>query len=283
LSSDKQKTIAKPISIRGIALHTGFRARLTFKPAEVNTGVHFMRTDLPGKPTVKALGTNVIEVMRGTTIKEGEAIVHTVEHVLAALMSQGIDNAIVEMDRPEPPIADGSSLPFIELLKEAGATVQDADRQYFEITKPVFLEMDHAIINVVPDDKFRISCTVKYDQSQLDVQYLTMEVTPESFITELSEARTFCMYSELEHLMNAGLIRGGSLDNATVIHGSTILSKDGLRYPDEFVRHKMLDIVGDFALLGKPLKGHIIAVKPGHPSNVTMVQQLLELQNEESA
>ena len=283
MSSDKQTTLKKSISMRGIALHTGFRARLTFRPADVNTGIVFKRIDLPGKPTVHAIGTKVVEVMRGTTIKDGEAVIHTVEHVLAALMSQGVDNVIVEMDRPEPPIADGSSLPFIKLIQEVGIEEQDAERDYFVIKKPAFLEMEHAIINVVPDDKFRISCTVKYDQSQLDVQYLTMEVTPESFITELSEARTFCMYFELEHLMKAGLIRGGSLDNATVIHGSTILSKDGLRYPDEFVRHKMLDIVGDFALLGKPLKGHIIAVKPGHPSNVTMVQQLLESQNEEIA
>lgn len=281
MSSEKQQTIIKPISIRGIALHTGYRARLTFKPAEINTGVIFTRTDLPGKPSVKALGTNVTEVMRGTTIKDGEAVVHTIEHVLAALMSQGIDNVIVEMDRSEPPIVDGSSQPFIELLQEVGSVEQDAEREYFVVKEPFFLEMEHAIINVVPDDKFRISCTVKYDQSQLDTQYLTMEVTSESFIKELSVARTFCMYSELEYLMDAGLIRGGSLDNATVIHGSTILSKDGLRYPDEFVRHKMLDIVGDFALLGKPIKGHIIAVKPGHPSNVTMVQKLLESQNEE--
>ncbi|MCM8542269.1 MAG: UDP-3-O-acyl-N-acetylglucosamine deacetylase [Lentisphaeraceae bacterium] len=283
MSSDKQKTIKKSISFRGIALHTGHRARLIFRPAEVNTGIVFMRSDLPGKPTVRAIGTNVVEVMRGTTIKNGDAVINTVEHVLAALMSQGIDNVLVDMDRPEPPIADGSSLPFIKLIQEVGTIEQDAERDYFVVKEPTFLEMEHAIINVIPDDKFRISCTVKYDQSQLDVQYLTMEVTPESFITELSESRTFCMYFELEYLMKAGLIKGGSLDNATVIHGSTILSKDGLRYPDEFVRHKMLDIVGDFALLGKPMKGHIIAVKPGHPSNVTMVQKLLELQKKESA
>ena len=264
--------------MRGIALHTGFRARLTFVPAEVNTGIVFRRIDLEGKPTVRAIGTNVTEVMRGTTIEENGAVVNTVEHVIAALMSQGIDNIVVEMDRPEPPIADGSSMPFSELIREAGTVEQDAEREYFVVTEPIYLEMEHAIINVVPDDKFRISCTVKYDQSQLDTQYFTMEVTPESFVKELSVARTFCMYSELEYLMKAGLIRGGSLDNAIVIHGETILSKDGLRYTDEFVRHKMLDIVGDFGLLGKPMKGHIIAVKPGHPSNVCTVQKLLELQ-----
>ena len=281
MSAPKQQTLKKRISMRGIALHTGFRARLTFVPAEVDTGIVFRRVDLPGKPTVKAVGTNVTEVMRGTTIEENGAVINTVEHVIAALISQGVDNVVVEMDRPEPPIADGSSMPFIELIREAGTVEQDADREYFVVTEPVYMEMEHAIINVVPDDKFRISCTVKYDQSQLDCQYLTMEVTPESFEKELSEARTFCMYSELEYLMKHGLIRGGSLDNATVIHGETILSKDGLRYPDEFVRHKMLDIVGDFGLLGKPMKGHIIAVKPGHPSNVTTVQKLLALQGKD--
>jgi len=268
--------------MRGIALHTGFRARLTFFPAEVNSGIIFRRSDLPGKPTVRAIGTNVTEVQRGTTIEEGDAVINTVEHVLAALVSQGVDNIVVEMDRPEPPIADGSSMPFIKLIREAGVVEQDAPREYFEVKESVYMEMEHAIINVVPDDKFRISCTVKYDQSQLDTQYLTMEVTPDSFVNELSEARTFCMYSELEYLMKAGLIRGGSLDNATVIHGDTILSKDGLRYPDEFVRHKMLDIVGDFALLGRPMKGHIIAVKPGHPSNVMTVQKLLELEKKDN-
>ena len=276
MSVEKQRTIKKPISYQGIALHTGFRAKLTFRPAEENSGISFRRTDLPGKPTVKACGTNVTEVMRGTTIEDGDCVVNTVEHVLAALVSQGVDNVMVDMDRPEPPIADGSSMPFIELIEEAGVIEQDAEREYFIVDKPYYLEMDHAIINVVPDDKFRISCTVKYDQSQLDTQYLTMEVTADSFKKELSEARTFCMYFELEYLMKAGLARGGSLDNANVIHGSTTLSKDGLRYPDEIVRHKMLDIVGDFCLLGRPMKGHIIAIKPGHPSNVTMVQQLLQ-------
>ena len=280
MNSNKQFTIEKAVSVKGIALHTGCRAKLTFKPAKENDGFTFIRTDLPGKPSVKALGTNVTEVMRGTTIQDGEATVHTVEHVLAALTSLGLDNVNIEMDMPEPPIVDGSSKPFIDVLKDAGKIEQDAERQYITVTKPHHLEMDHALITVVPDDKFRISCTVKYDQSVLDTQYLQMEVTTDSFYNELSEARTFCGYHELEHLMKAGLIKGGSLDNATVIHGDVILSKDGLKYPDEFVRHKMLDIVGDFTLLGKYLKAHIVAVKPGHPSNVTMVQKLLELEKE---
>lgn len=280
MSVEKQRTIKKAISYQGIALHTGFRARLTFRPAEENSGIIFRRIDLPGKPTVKACGNNVTEVMRGTTIEDGDCVINTVEHVLAALVSQGVDNVIVDMDRPEPPIADGSSMPFIKLIEEASTVEQDAEREYFIVDKPYFLEMEHAIINVVPDEKFRISCTVKYDQSQLDTQYLSLEVTGESFKNELSEARTFCGYHELEYLMKAGLARGGSLDNANVLHGNTILSKDGLRYPDEIVRHKMLDIVGDFCLLGKPMKGHIIAVKPGHPSNVTMVQKMLKEVNQ---
>ncbi|WDE98393.1 UDP-3-O-acyl-N-acetylglucosamine deacetylase [Lentisphaera profundi] len=277
MNPDKQHTIEKSASLTGIALHTGHRARLTFQPAPINTGVIFRRMDLPGKPEVHAIGTNVTEVMRGTTIEDGPAVIHTVEHVLAALMSRGIDNIYVEMDRPEPPIADGSSMPFLNILKEAGRIEQDAVREYFTIDEVQTIEMEHALITVVPDDKFRISCTVKYDQSILDTQYLSMTVTEKSFETDLSEARTFCSYFELEHLMKAGLIRGGSLDNATVIHGGTIYSKDGLRFDDEFVRHKMLDIVGDFSLLGKPLKAHIIAAKPGHPSNVTMVQKMLKL------
>ena len=277
MNLDKQHTIKTPVSFSGIALHTGHRAKITFQAAEANTGILFQRMDLPGQPKVRAIGTNVTEVMRGTTIEDGDAVVNTVEHVLAALMTSHIDNVVVEMDRPEPPIADGSSMPFLKVLEEAGSVELDAEREYFVPDRVYTLEMEHALITVVPDDKFRISCTVKYDQSVLDTQYLSMEVTAESFKKELSEARTFCSYHELEYLMKAGLIRGGSLDNATVIHGGTIFSKDGLRYDDEFVRHKMLDIVGDFALLGKPLKAHIIAVKPGHPSNVTMVQKMLNI------
>lgn len=266
--------------MRGIALHTGCRAKITFKPAPVNTGFVFVRTDLPNSPAIKAIGTNVTKVERGTTIEDNGAEVNTVEHVLAALTSRGLDNVFIEMDMPEPPIADGSSIPFLEVLDDVENVEQDAERQYMTVTKPHFLEQEHALITVVPSDTFRISCTVKYDQSMMDTQYLTMEVTEESFRKELSEARTFCGYHELEYLMKAGLIKGGSLDNATVIHGDVILSKDGLRYPDEFVRHKMLDIVGDFSLAGKYLKAHIIAVKPGHPSNVTMVKQLLKLEKE---
>lgn len=278
MNPNKQHTLAGEVSTTGIALHTGFRVKMTMKPAPENTGKVFVRVDLPGKPSVEAIGTNVISVERATTLKDGEAVFHTVEHVLAALITQGVDNVICEIDRPEPPVADGSSKPFIDMIKSVGIVEQDAEREYFTVTKPHFLEQEHAIITMVPSDTFRISCTVKYDQSMLDCQYLSMEVTADSFEKELSLARTFCGYHELEYLMNAGLIRGGSLDNATVIHGETILSKDGLRYDDEFVRHKMLDIVGDFSLLGKPLKAHIIAVKPGHPSNVTMTKQLLELE-----
>lgn len=280
MTSAKQRTIKKAVSYRGIALHTGYRAKLTLRPADENTGIVFVRADLPGNPTVRSLGHNVTEVERGTTIEENGTKIHTIEHVLAALTSQGIDNVICEMDRSEPPIADGSSLPFIKMIHESGIVEQNAEREYFRVTKPHFLEQDHAIITIVPSEDFRISCTVKYDQSQMDCQFFSLTVTEESFTKELSEARTFCGYHELEYLMKAGLIRGGSLDNATVMHNDIILSKDGLRYPDEFVRHKMLDIVGDFTLLGRPLKGHIIAVKPGHPSNVTMVQQLLKLEEE---
>jgi len=277
---DIQKTLAGPASYSGIALHTGQRARITFMPAPADSGIVFRRVDLPGRPEVQAIGSNVTEVMRGTTIKNGDAVIHTVEHVIAALVSQGIDNCLIEMDRSEPPIADGSSMPFIEVIDQAGIVELGVPRRYFRVTRPHFLELKHALITLVPDDKFRISCTVKYDQSQLDVQFYQCEVTPETFRKELSRARTFCSLSELDQLMKAGLIRGGSLDNANIIDGSCIFSKDGLRYPDELVRHKMLDIVGDFALLGRPLKGHIVAVKSGHPSNVTMVQKLLQLEKE---
>ena len=256
----------------GIALHTGNRVRLKLHPAPANTGIRFRRTDLPGEPEIQGSIGNVIDTRRGTTIGEGEAKVHTVEHLLATLSALGIDNALVEMEGPEPPVLDGSARPFVELVQQAGQREQNAKRRFIELDGPVPYEEGVTTMVLLPDPAFRITCTVKYDSTPLDCQFLSLEINADTFVQELSEARTFCLYREIEPLMAANLISGGSLDNAVVIHGDAILSKDGLRYPDEFVRHKMLDIVGDLYLLGCRLRAHVIAVKPGHPSNVALAR-----------
>jgi len=273
----KQKTLRGSATVSGIALHTGNRVNVTIRPGEENAGVRFRRVDLPGKPEVRGHIRHVVDTRRGTTIADGDAKVHTVEHVLAALSAMGVDNALVEMGGPEPPILDGSARPFVELVRRAGVREQDAEREFIEISDTVFLEAGETRMVVVPDPCFRVCCTVKYGATVLDCQHLSLEITTDSFVEELCPARTFCLYEEIEPLMAANLIAGGSLDNAVVIKGNAILSKEGLRYPDELVRHKMLDIVGDLFLLGRRLRAQIIAVKPGHPSNVALAREISKL------
>lgn len=272
---NKQCTIGAEVSYSGIALHTGVRAQLNFVPAPVNTGVIFRRIDLPGSPEVRAIATNVVDVRRGTTIKVGEASVSTVEHIMAALSANGVDNIIVEMDDKEPTIADGSSLPFVKMIEEVGIVEQDAERRVFVVDKVYSFQDGDTTVRIEPYDSFKISCKVQYNETVLDKQEYETVVTAESFKKELSEARTFCLYREIEGLMAAGLIKGGSLDNAVVIKDGVIISKDGVRYENEIVRHKMLDIVGDLYLLGCPIQGHVIANKPGHPANVAIAQQII--------
>ena len=271
-----QCTIGKRVTYSGIALHTGVRAQLAFMPAPINTGVWFQRVDLPGKPLVQAVATNVTAVMRGTTIESGIAKVCTVEHILAALSANGVDNVIVEMDDVEPTIADGSSLPFVEMIEKVGVVEQSTPRRVFVVDRVYEYCDGETKVKLVPHDCFKISCKVQYNETVLDKQEFETDITAETFRNELCEARTFCLYREIEGLMNAGLIKGGSLDNAVVIKDGVILSKDGVRYPNEIVRHKMLDIVGDIYLLGCQIKGHYIAERPGHPSNVALAQLIIK-------
>ncbi len=263
-----QKTLGASAQISGIALHTGRRVRMAMHPAAVGTGIRFRRMDLEGRPEVAPLLENVTATRRGTTITSGAASVHTVEHVLAALMAFGIDNVLIDLEGPEPPVGDGSSAPFVEMLRQTGSIVQEAPRRFLRLETPVFLEDGETRLAIVPDEQFRMSCTVKYNATPLDCQYQSLPVNEETFVNQICRARTFCLFEEIEALIKANLIVGGSLDNSVVIKGDAIISRDGMRYPDELVRHKILDIIGDFSLLGRPLRAHIIAVKPGHGVNV---------------
>lgn len=274
----RQHTLGKSTTASGLALHTGNRVNITLSPAPVGFGIRFRRIDLPGKPVIQAHAKNVVDTRRGTTISENGGKIHTVEHLLAAFHALLVDNVLVDMFGPEPPILDGSAKPFVDMVLEAGVVDQEAPAEYVEVKQPVFQEFGGTKTIALPDPQFRVSCTVKYDCHPLDCQYLTLAVSPESFQKELQEARTFCLMQEIEYLMANNLIVGGSLDNAVIIQENAIFSKEGLRYPDEFVRHKILDIVGDIFLLGARFRGHIVAIKPGHPSNVALAQEILKQQ-----
>ncbi len=271
----KQRTIAETVSFSGIGLHTGNLTTVTFSPAEAGQGVTFYRTDLPGKPAIKADIDHVIDVSRGTTIAVNEAKVHTVEHVLAALAGLDIDNVNVEVDANEVPVADGSAMPFLITLKKAGIVEQDAEREYITITEPIYYKSGDVALSVLPSDELRLTVTINYDHKAVGTQYASYAITPETFEKEIAAARTFCFLREVKMLQEQGLIKGGSLENAVVIGDEGILN-DELRFPNEFVRHKILDLLGDMYLLGRPIKGHVIGVKTGHEMHVKFSEKIKE-------
>jgi UDP-3-O-[3-hydroxymyristoyl] N-acetylglucosamine deacetylase / 3-hydroxyacyl-[acyl-carrier-protein] dehydratase len=269
-----QHTLAKSASLSGNALHTGATVTLTLRPAPVDQGIRFKRVDLPDDPMIDAKIDHVKFVERATTIAEGNVKVHTVEHVLSALNGMGVDNATVEMDATEPPIGDGSAVPYVELIKKCGLEAQPAIRRVFEVREPIHVETKTgSILTLVPDDKFRISCTQVGPEGRF-TQYHSLEITPETYEKEIARARTFVFYEDVKPLLEKGLIKGGSLENAIVIRGESVMGKEPLRYPDEFVRHKILDIIGDVFLAGCRIAGHIIAIKPGHGSNSELTRAI---------
>ena len=261
-----QQTLNRPASFSGIGLHSGNRVNMTILPAPANTGIRFRRVDLTDKPEIEARVENVSETNRSTTLAKGNVKVHTVEHVLAALAGFGVDNAIIELDANEPPIADGSSREFCKIIQAAGITPQAEKREAFTPTEPIELESGETMMTLFPDDTFKVTCTSS-DRKGRFTQYFSTEITPKNWEKELAHARTFCFYEEIEHLIKNNLIKGGSLENAIVIRDDAVLTTEPLRYPEEFVRHKMLDIVGDLSLVGRPIRGHLIAVKPSHAAN----------------
>ena len=258
-----------------MSLHTGEKVTLRLAPAPVDHGIKFKRKDLAEEPTIDARIDNLKTVERATTIGEGSVRVHTVEHVLAALSAMGVDNAIVEMDANEPPIGDGSAQPYVDVLKKAGIVAQEEPRRFFEPRETISVETKTgAILILLPDDKFRISCTQAGPSNRFS-QFLSLEITPATFEREIAAARTFVYYEDVQPLMDKNLIKGGSLENAIVVRGDSIMSKEPLRFPDEFVRHKILDIIGDLALLGQRIRGHVVAIKPGHGANAELARALL--------
>ncbi len=269
----KQRTLAREVSIQGNALHTGEPVTLTMKPAPVDHGVVFKRVDLNGAPELRPRVDQVTDLVRATTIQSGHAKIHTVEHVLSALHGCGIDNVTLEMNASEPPIMDGSAKPFVDLIMQGDPTEQDKDREYFTLDAAVSVTKGQSSIIALPADELKISCTSADDRG-IHTQHLSLTIDPDNYMTQIAAARTFTIYEDIEELLKLGKIKGGSLDCAVVIRGDKIISKEGLRFKDEFVRHKILDIVGDVMLLGMPLKAHIIATRPGHAINAELTKLL---------
>ena len=292
--TEKQHTIKKSVSLTGVGIHTGEQTTITFKPAPENYGYRFIRTDLEDSPKIPALVENVIDLSRGTTIGLGDARVLTVEHVLGALAGLQIDNCKIELNGNEPPVIDGSSLPYVETLLEAGIVEQDALKEYFEIDETIRYTNEDKGVDIValPNDDFRITVMVDYYNPALGSQHTGLFNLEKEFVNEFAPARTFCFLTEVEALYSQGLIKGGSLDNAIVIidkeiddqetehlknllnfEGDITLDKSGilnnteLRFKNEPARHKLLDMIGDLALVGVPLKAQILAARPGHASN----------------
>jgi UDP-3-O-[3-hydroxymyristoyl] N-acetylglucosamine deacetylase / 3-hydroxyacyl-[acyl-carrier-protein] dehydratase len=261
-----QQTLNRPATFSGIGLHSGNRVNMTILPAPANSGVRFRRVDLADKPEIEARVENVGETNRSTTLTKGNVKIQTVEHVLAALAGFGIDNAIVELDANEPPIADGSSREFCKIIQTAGIVAQAEKREFYTPTEPIEMQSGETVMTLFPYDGFKITCTSADKQGRF-TQFYSTDINAQTWEKELSHARTFCFYEEIEYLFKNGLIKGGSLENAIVIRDDAVLTAEPLRYNEEFVRHKMLDIVGDLSLLGRPVRGHLIAVKPSHATN----------------
>ena len=275
---EKQKTIENQISVSGIGLHTGKKSTVTFKPAEVDSGIRFVRMDIEGQPIVKAVVDNVVSLMpspRRTSLGKEAAQLYTIEHLMSALSGLGIDNLIIEIDNEEAPGMDGSSLNFVEALVKAGIKEQSKERQVYSIKEPIFVEEDGSSIAILPSQELKISYTLNYNHDFLKTEYLELVVNRENFKSGLAGARTFCLEEEVQRLQEQGIGMGANYDNTLVVGEGGVI-KNKLRFADEFVRHKMLDLVGDLYLLGCPLKGHIIAVKSGHSLNMKLVKKIAQ-------
>ena len=272
----RQRTITRKVSASGVSLHSGEKVEIAFLPADVDTGIVFRRIDLDSSPELKADYTIISDLLRNTTIGSGYLKVATVEHVLSALRGMGIDNAIVELDGSEPPIFDGSAKRFVEMIHEAEPVEQEKKRKVVQLKETVsIVDGDRSII-ATPCDKFKITCTFA-DAKGNFTQHLSVEIDPDVYEREIAGARTFTFYEDIEELLKKGKIKGGSLDSAIVIKDEKVMSKEPLRYKDELVRHKILDIIGDLSLLGFPLKAHILAIKPGHSINSKLTTRIGEL------
>ena len=276
----KRATIAREASLEGMGLHLGVQCRLTFRPAPNGGGIVFRRTDLAGEPEIAAHVSHVGASDRRTQLGRGEEAVHTVEHVLAAVAGLGIDDVVIEMDGPEPPILDGSAGPFLRALRGAGLAPGLGEPEFLHLEEPLRIIDGASVYEAYPSDNLELDVTIDFPHPLIGRQSRSFTVTPASFETELSEARTFGFVEEVEALRGAGLIKGASLENTVVLNESEVLS-GALRWSDEFVRHKALDCVGDLALAGGRVRARIVALKPSHRGTVTLVNEIVKAARKE--
>ncbi|MFA6379214.1 MAG: UDP-3-O-acyl-N-acetylglucosamine deacetylase [Candidatus Omnitrophota bacterium] len=276
----KQKTIQRETSVHGKGLHLGKEAKVIFKPAKEHSGICFVRVDLPGSPTVKAEYKNILHqeaLSRCTSLKDGEAIVHTVEHLMAVLYGLQIDNLIVEIDAEELPGLDGSGQDYYQALKKAVVVDQAADREFIDIKEPICLEEKESSLFATPASELKVSYMLDYEHPMLAAQFFSREMNAQVFEKEISPSRTFCLESEAQSLQSQGLGKGANHTNTLVVTDKGVKDNE-LRFPDEFVRHKILDYVEDLYLLGKPVRGHILGMKSGHRLNRRLLQKIVEQQ-----
>lgn len=268
-----ETTTERPVETEGVGLHSGVAVKIRILPAPPGTGIVFIRTDLDRFP-VPANWTNVARVSYATSLMRQGVLISTTEHLLSVFYSMGVDNAFVEIDNLEVPILDGSGEPFVRLLERAGLKTYRRRRRYLLIKRPVVVEDRGRRISILPADSFRLTCDIEFPHPMVGRQVVEMEVTPQRYAAEIAPARTFGFAPELDRLRDMGLIRGASLENAVGFDDNGVMNPGGLRFPDECCRHKALDLIGDLALLGRPLLGHVIAERAGHAMHVALVNRI---------
>ncbi len=271
----RQQTLKNKVAFSGIGIHTGEQVHMSFCPAKEGTGILFKRTDLPGHPIIPATVEYVCESARSTTIGIKGIQIQTIEHVLAAIRSHDIDNLVIEIDSIEPPVGNGSSDVFVNMIEESGIQEQEGYVPIVKIQKPVYFSEGEIHLVALPYEGYRISYTLNYPNHPiLHSQYHTTLVDRGTFKSDIAPCRTFSLYEEVAYLMDRGLVKGASLDNGVVVKGNTVFSKEGLFFPNEMARHKILDMIGDLSLVGFPFHAHIIAIRAGHASNYAFAKKL---------
>ena len=271
----RQRTVAEEISCTGIGLHSGKKVKLTIKPSSPNSGITFERVDISPDSAVKASFDNVVETNMATTIGFNGYSVSTIEHIMAAFFGMGIDNALVQVDGEEVPIMDGSSAPFVFLLKNAGVTIQNSYKRFLLVKKSVKVTDGNRSVHLYPSNELKITYKIDFDHPLIKDQVYEISFSQSSFIQEISRARTFGFLKDVQTLKNNGLAKGGSLDNAIVMDEFRVLNEDGLRYNNEFVRHKILDFIGDLAIIGHVVIGHFVVERSGHSLNQTLLKKFM--------
>lgn len=272
--SPYQNTIRKTVKCSGVGLHSGSQINMTLNPAGANTGIRFVRSDLNGKNFIPAFMNRVVDTTMATTISEGDVSIATTEHLLAAINGLSVDNLLIEVDGPEIPIMDGSSSPFVNLLLSAGIRQQKSYRRLVKITQEISFREGDRYISIYPYDGFKVTAEINFNHDSIKRQVYSVAVSAQKFITEISKARTFGFLKDVKTLQENGLALGASLENAVGMDENGILNSEGLRYNNEFVRHKIIDIIGDMTLLGCPILGHIVAYKSGHSQHLKLMEKI---------